>query len=195
MGQFAIFQIGQFDAPFTLENRTSDKYFDFMERSVTVRAFGIPSNKEQGLMVHGTNSDRNYYYSLALLDGDGQNFRNVDDKFDIMGRAWVAPLSFGAPAALREVTLGGSFWTGDRAGGLALANQSTQAGFTILNAGVGFTDPMNKEPIELHQQGRLNAYALELNAPIAHKFGARVELVRKDQPLVGGRRHRTSRLR
>jgi hypothetical protein len=179
----AIFQIGQYDAPFTLENRTSDKYFDFMERSVTVRAFGIPSNKEQGLMIHGTNAARNYYYSLAALNGDGQNFRNVDNQFDAMGRVWFAPLSFGAPDVLHDITLGGSFWTGDRAGGLALANQTTQAGFTILNTGLSFTDPMNKTPVELHQQGRLNAFALELNAPIAHKFGLRVEYVHKDQPL------------
>ena len=182
-GDYVIFQIGQFDAPFTLENRTSDKYFDFMERSVTVRAFGIPSNKEQGLMVHGTNPERNYYYSLGVFNGDGQNFRNVDNQFDVMGRAWVAPLAFGAPAVFHEVTLGGSFWTGDRAGGLALANQTTEAGFTILNTAVGFTDATVKTPIEVHQQGRLNAFALELNAPIAHKFGGRIEFVDKNQPL------------
>ena len=74
----AILQVGQFDAPFTLENRTSDKYFDFMERSITVRAFGIPDNKEMGAMLHGFNDDRNYYYSVAVLNGDGQNFKNVD---------------------------------------------------------------------------------------------------------------------
>jgi hypothetical protein len=182
-GDLAIFQIGQYDAPFTLENRTSDKYFDFMERSVTVRAFGIPSNKEQGLMVHGTNAERNYYYSLAVLNGDGQNFRNVDNQFDAMGRAWFAPLSFGAPAVLHDITLGGSFWTGDRSSGLALANQTTQGGFTILNTGLSFTDATNKTPIEVHQQGRLNAFALELNAPIAHKAGLRVEYVNKNQPL------------
>ena len=28
-------QIGQFDAPFTMENRTSDRYLDFIERSLT----------------------------------------------------------------------------------------------------------------------------------------------------------------
>ena len=61
----AILQVGQFDAPFTLENRTSDKYFDFMERSITVRAFGIPDNKEMGAMLHGFNDNRNYYYSVA----------------------------------------------------------------------------------------------------------------------------------
>ena len=47
------FQVGQFDAPFTLENRTSDKYFDFMERSLAVRAFAVPNNKEDGIMLWG----------------------------------------------------------------------------------------------------------------------------------------------
>src|SRR5207244_381508 len=46
-------QAGQFDLPFTLENRTSDKYFDFMERSVVVRSFGVPANKDQGAMLFG----------------------------------------------------------------------------------------------------------------------------------------------
>src|SRR5262249_32168485 len=58
-GSLAVLQVGQFDAPFTLENRTSSKYIDFMERSVTVRAFGISDNKEMGAMVHGFNADRN----------------------------------------------------------------------------------------------------------------------------------------
>src|SRR6185369_6219057 len=50
---FLKLQVGQFDAPFTLENRTSDKYFDFMERSLAVRAFGVPFNKEIGGMIFG----------------------------------------------------------------------------------------------------------------------------------------------
>jgi len=83
-GTLAMLQVGQFDAPFTLENRTSDKYFDFMERSITVRAFGVPTNKELGGMVHGYNDDRNAYYSLGVFNGDGQNFKNVDDKFDVI---------------------------------------------------------------------------------------------------------------
>src|SRR2546423_931538 len=83
-----------YDAPFTFENRTSDKYQDFMEKSVTIRSLAIPTNKEMGAMVHGTNPDRNFYYAVGTFNGDGQNFRNVDNSFDVMGRAWVAPLSF-----------------------------------------------------------------------------------------------------
>ncbi|HEX7664308.1 MAG TPA: porin, partial [Polyangiaceae bacterium] len=33
-------QVGQFDAPFMMENRTSDKYIPFMERSLAVRDIG-----------------------------------------------------------------------------------------------------------------------------------------------------------
>jgi hypothetical protein len=155
-----------------------------MERSVTVRAFGIPSNKEQGLMLHGTNPDRNFYYSAGVFNGDGQNYKNVDNNFDVMGRAWVAPLSFGGPAELRQITVGGSLWTGDRTNGLPLGSQSTQGGYGILSSGIsGMTSTMAAPTPELHQQGRLKAWAVELNAPIAHKAGLRIEVVGKNQPL------------
>src|SRR5450631_2429594 len=111
----AILQVGQFDAPFTLENRTSDKYFDFMERSITVRAFGIPDNKEMGAMLHGFNDDKNFYYSLGVFKGDGP---------------------------LHDVEIGGSFWTGDRSNTLAPNSQTTQAGFTFWNAGSFAFTPM-----------------------------------------------------
>ena len=175
-----ILQFGQFDAPFTLENRTSDKYFDFMERSVTVRAFGIPSNKEQGLMLHGTNPDRNYYYSAALLNGDGQNFKNVDNNFDVMARGWIAPASFLGAGPLHDITVGGSYWTGNRTFGEPLASQSTAGGYTILSTGL---PKIGADSAQINQQGRHQTWALEVNAPIDHKFGVRWELVHKDQPL------------
>ncbi|HVU00118.1 MAG TPA: porin [Polyangiaceae bacterium] len=178
----AMLQVGQFDAPFTLENRTSDKYFDFMERSITVRAFGIPSNKETGAMVNGLLPNKGLYYSLGLFDGDGQNFRNTDSKFDVMGRAWVAPFALAGEKSLEDVTVGGSVWLGNRGdNGLKLASQTTQGGFT-------FFDPAWKlasgSGVEVHQHGKLRAFALELNAPIEHKYGVRVEYVHKTQDLA-----------
>jgi hypothetical protein len=181
----AILQVGQFDAPFTLENRASDKYFDFMERSITVRAFGIPDNKAVGAMLHGFNDDRNYYYSVAVLNGDGQNFKNADREFDLMGRAWVAPFSFSGPGPLHDVEIGGSLWTGDRANTLAPTSQTTQAGFTFLNFGQ-FTTTYNgtaNTAMQLRQVGRMNAAAGEINAPIDHKYGVRGEFVWKHSPL------------
>jgi hypothetical protein len=181
-GDKAILQVGQFDAPFTLENRTSDKYFDFMERSITVRAFGIPSNKEQGLMLHGIHPDKLFYYSVALVNGDGQNFRNADRNYDVMGRAWVAPLALTDLDAVKAITVGGSGWYGKKNNTLPLAAQTTQGGFTFFKP--SWPSGMAKTPYELHQSGILNAWAAELDAPIAHKFGVRGELVHKKQELA-----------
>jgi hypothetical protein len=181
----AILQVGQFDGPFTLENRTSDKYFDFMERSITVRAFGIPDNKEMGAMLHGFSDNRNYYYSLAVVNGDGQNFKNADREFDWMGRAWVAPFSFTGDGPLHDVEIGGSLWTGDRVNTLAPTSQTTQAGFTFLNFGP-FTTTYNgtaNTTMQMRQVGRMNAAAGEINAPIDHKYGVRGEFVWRHSPL------------
>jgi phosphate-selective porin len=183
LGDRVIVQAGQFDAPFTLENRTSDKYIDFMERSLTVRSFGIPTNKEVGAMVHGMPLlNRGIYYSLGVFNGDGQNFKNVDKNFDFIGRAYVAPFAFTDVDAIKGISLGGSVWLGKRgATGLAAATQSTQGGFKFLDP--KWTLPDGKTPAELHQVGTANNFALEVNIPIAHRFGFRFEYVRKLQDL------------
>ena len=183
----AILQVGQFNAPFTLENRVSSKYTDFMERSITVRAFGIPDNREMGAMVHGFNDERFFYYSLGTFNGDGQNFKNADNHFDWMGRAWLAPLSLAGAGPLHDVEIGASFWTGERGNTLAPAAQTTQAGFTFFNTAAFTATPTGAtaaQSIQLRQNGRLNAFAIEANAPIAHRVGVRGEFVWKHSALA-----------
>jgi hypothetical protein len=193
----AMLQVGQFDAPFTFENRTADKYFDFMERPLAVRAFGIPSNKESGAMVHGLLPDQVAYYSFGIFNGDGQNFRNVDSNFDAMGRAWIAPFAFAKLKGLENITLGGSFWVGtrgpasgtDSTSALRLASQTTQGGFAFLDNAWTITTPSTNggaattTPAELHQRGKLQSFAVELNVPIQHRYGIRFEYVHKLQDL------------
>src|SRR5262249_55590243 len=81
-GDRAILQVGQFDAPFTLENRTPDRYLDFLDRGSAVRAFAIPANKDQGIMIHGTNPARNFYYSAAVLNGEGPSVTGASGQVD-----------------------------------------------------------------------------------------------------------------
>jgi Phosphate-selective porin O and P len=181
-GDRAILQVGQFDAPFTLENRTSDRYLDFIDRGVAVRAFAISENKDQGLMVHGTNPERNFYYSAGVFNGEGPEVTGVDGRFDVMLRAWVAPFSFRDPDALHNITLGGSFWTGDRSVGPVYAGQTTQGGFATLDPSVWWTMGQTS-PIVVREQGRLSAIAVELNAPFTHRFGLRYEWIGKRQPF------------
>ena len=73
----------------------------------------------------------------------------------------------------KAITLGGSGWTGKRKNALPLPTLSTAGGFSFWAPKWGTR--------ELHQDGRLNAYAPELNAPIAHKGGLRVEYVHRHQ--------------
>lgn len=188
-GDLAILQVGQFNAPFTLENRTSNKYFDFIERSITVRAFGAPSNKELGAMVHGVLPRRFAHYSLGVFDGDGQNLRNQDDAFDVIGRAWIAPFALVGPEWLAAVTVGGSRWMGKRKSPLtqALPGQSTQGGFTFFSpkwTGTPATMGAAAPAYQVNQAGDLSQWAVELNAPLGHRLGLRAEWVWKRQELA-----------
>lgn len=142
-------------------------------------------------MVHGMLPDKVAYYSVALLDGDGQNFKNVDSKFDVMGRAWVAPFALAGEKSLEDITVGGSIWLGDRGdNGLRVGSQTTQGGLAFLDPAWKLDPPAGSPAgtagpgVELHQHGSLKAFAAELSVPIEHKYGARVEYVRKQQHVA-----------
>jgi phosphate-selective porin len=106
-------QVGQFDAPFMMENRTSDKYIPFMERSLAVRDVGISTNKEIGGMFWGETPDKYWFYSAGLFNGDGQNRLNTDSNGDIMARTFVHPLA-SEKSELKDLQIGGSFRYGQR---------------------------------------------------------------------------------
>jgi hypothetical protein len=182
-GDRVMFELGQFDAPFTLENRTAERYLDFSDRGAAVRAFAIPENKDQGLMVHGINPGRNFYYSAAVLNGEGPGVSGVNNHFDYMARGWFAPFSFRDPDLLHEITLGGSFWTGDRSSGPAYPGQVTQGGFSVLEPSLWWWSGATR-PLALREEGRLTSVALELNVPIANRFGFRFEWIGKHQGLA-----------
>ena len=80
-GDQFILQVGQFDVPFTLENRTSDAYTPFIERSMAARLVGAPRNKDVGAMAHGLIGDF-LYYSGGIFDGEGPRFRPLDNQPD-----------------------------------------------------------------------------------------------------------------
>lgn len=106
-------QIGQFDAPFSIENRTSDKYIPFMERSLAVRALGIPTNKEVGTMAWGDSKGDFVHYAVGMFMGDGMNRTNVDNRFEVIGRAYLHPFA-GERGAIKNTQIGGSFRWGQR---------------------------------------------------------------------------------
>jgi hypothetical protein len=182
-GDRAILQLGQFNVPFSMANRTADRYLDFGDRGVSVQAFALPDHKDQGVMLHGMNAARNFYYSAAVLNGEGPQVTGVDGHVDLVARAWAAPFSFRDPEPLRDITVGGSVWTGDRSMGPLFTGQRTPGGTTILDPSVSWSNGATS-PIELRQHGRLLAVGVELNAPIANRYGFRFEWIAKRQSLA-----------
>jgi len=194
-------QVGQFDAPFTLENRTSDKYFDFMERSLAVRAFGVPANKDDGGMLWGYFPNKLLYYSFGVFNGDGQGYKNQDNKPALIGRAFVAPLAPWSRGRrwIEELWVGGSIWWQPNtnlgeASGVApsvtgstlndLSSMTTQGGFGFFSSNYNNGTDANKNPIRSHlaPNGDTLKWAVEANIPI-WKLGARFELVHQSIAL------------
>ena len=128
-------QVGQFDAPFMMENRTSDKFIPFMERSLAVRDVGVPTNKEIGAMFWGEDPQRYFFYSAGLFNGDGQTRLNVDSRGDVMARAFAHPLAF-EKTELKDLQLGASFRYGSRDSKFSYYDypgMSTQGGYSFWN--------------------------------------------------------------
>jgi phosphate-selective porin len=181
-GDRLMFQAGQFDVPFTLENRTSDAYTDFIERAMVARSLGAPRNKEIGVMVAGLLGDGRFYYSAGLFNGEGPEFRNLDNQSDTIGRLVATPFALGDGWWSRW-SIGGSFWYGNHILGPEAAVQATPGGMVFFEPHwtSGQTAPLT---FELHEQGTATALGGELNLPIGNRFGLRGEVVWKRQHLA-----------
>lgn len=181
-GDRLIIQAGQFDAPFTLENRTSDAYTDFIERAMTARTLGAPLNKEVGVMAHGLVAGGRLYYSGGLFNGEGPGFRNLDNQTDSIGRLVVTPLA-ATDGPLRALAVGGSAWYGNHVLGPEAPVQATPGGMVFFQPHwtAGQTTPL---AYELHAQGTATAFGGELNLPIGDRFGVRGEVVWRRQHLI-----------
>ena len=157
------FQVGQFNAPFTLENRTSDNYIPFMERSLAVRALGVPTLREIGLMAWGELGKRLLFYSVGVFNGDGENRPNPDNRMDVFGRAFLHP--FSGVKGLEQAQIGGSVHYGMRDKNYVTYDypgMSTQGAFT-------FWAPRyegEKGLTHIIPSGAQHGYAGELRLPV-----------------------------
>ncbi len=181
LGDRLIVQAGQFDAPFTLENRTSDATTDFIERAMVARTFGAPFNKEVGVMAHGLVGGGRLYYSGGLFDGEGPGFRNLDNQADVIGRVVATPFLAGG-RAWRRFSIGLSAWHGDHVLGAEAPVQATPGGVVFFTP--HWTAGAAGLPYALHAQGSDTAVGGELDLPLGDRFGARGELVWKRQHFL-----------
>ncbi|MDB4964991.1 MAG: hypothetical protein JWN44_680 [Myxococcales bacterium] len=198
---FLKLQVGQYDLPFTLENRTSDKLFDFMERSTAIRAFAVPAIKDLGAMVWGWLPREVAYYSVGVFNGDGPNFKNQDNNPALIGRAFVAPVAWMRAAErhgwMKRIEVGASFWwqQNTNLGGAAapstdhaqddLLSMTTQGGVSFFNSSfaAGVDGSGNAIRSHLAPWGTTTKWAVEASVPIG-KLGARFELIHQSLDLA-----------
>jgi phosphate-selective porin OprO and OprP len=101
-------QVGQFNLPFTMDNYTGTNTITFMERSIPTRTWGVPATKDMGAMLWGHLDKRALYWSWAVVQGEGENRPNADNRALTAMRVYTRPLVHGkGPLELLQV--GASF--------------------------------------------------------------------------------------
>jgi hypothetical protein len=106
--------LGQYNAPFSLENRTGNKTTPFMERNVAIRGFVRPVNKEIGLTAWGEIANKLVNYEIGVFAGDGQNRPQIDNNADFIGRVFVKPFVSSKGSFLQKAQIGLSAHHGER---------------------------------------------------------------------------------
>lgn len=108
---------GQYNIPVTMENVTSSRWMDFMERALVVRTIAAPYNKDLGFLLWGATKDgaAPFEFQVGIFGGDGMNRPNVDYRFDGMARVVVRPLA-GRKGAIERFHIGASGRYGSRDG-------------------------------------------------------------------------------
>jgi phosphate-selective porin len=177
-------QVGQFQAPFTMENRTSSNTTTFMETSMAVRALGMPLSREIGAMTWGALPKNLFYYSAGVFLGEGPNRPNADNRADAIMRYYVRPLARSA-GAIKEAQLGVSFKWGMR------EKDRVAYDYSAMTTGGGYafwkptyndsvTDPASSNTkgrlVHIIPSGAQTGIAAELRVPF-HRFDLRSEFV------------------
>ncbi len=117
-------QVGQFDEPFMLDNRTSDEITPFLERSMAARSLGVPRNKGMGVMLWGEPESRVARYELGAFLADGTD-GGFHSGYDVTWRTLLRPVFF--VPLVRDFSMGLSLRWGTRS---RTENDVAMEGFT-----------------------------------------------------------------
>jgi phosphate-selective porin len=172
------FYFGQYNAPFTMENVTSSRWMDLMERSLIIRTAAIPANKADGLMVWADTENHMLEVQAGVFGADGQNRPNIDGDFDGMGRLVFRPLATREDALNRlHVGVSGRFgWRDHQFVRYDAPGMSTPGGYGFWSSSYGMA-PNVRHIVPSSAQG---AFAAELYVPF-ERFDIRGEFVYVDE--------------
>lgn len=169
---------GQYNTPITMENVTSSRWLDFMERALVVRTLAAPYNKDFGVTLWGATKDgaAPLEVQAGIYGGDGMNRPNVDNRFDTMARVVVRPLASSQKGALQRLHVGTSGRYGSREPG----NVNFDAPTLSTPGGYAFWSPVyttaDKTEVHIIPAGDQAVIAGELYVPF-ERFDVKSEFV------------------
>lgn len=120
-------RVGQFKAPFSLEELTSTRFIDLPERSVMNRL--VPA-REIGIMLHGDLAEKVLGYGLMLSNGNGRNGPDENSDKDLTGRVWFRPAGTAESDYIKNLHFGVAATAGRRDGKAATAPYTFSDPFT-----------------------------------------------------------------
>jgi phosphate-selective porin len=167
--------LGQYNAPFTMENVTSSRWLDLMERALSIRTLATPYNKADGLTVWGETEHKEFEYQVGVFGGDGMNRQSIDNRVDGMARLIVRPLAK-REDALKRFHIGIGARHGYRDPKFVMYDApglSTPGGYTFWSP--NYTDASGAK-IHVIAAGRQTAASGEFYLPF-EKFDLRGEVV------------------
>lgn len=114
---YAKIMLGQFKEPFSLENLSSFRFVDFVERSII--ANGITPGRDIGAMLHASLFDGLLGYGIGIFNGNGRNKkRDENDDKDVAGRVYLRPFIKSGMPWMEGLQVAGSFTWGNQEGAL-----------------------------------------------------------------------------
>ncbi|MFO0760737.1 MAG: porin [Byssovorax sp.] len=105
---------GVFQAPFSLENRSSIGDLGLMERNVAIRGFAIPGGKALGVSAGGSLPHEILCWDVGVFGAESVIPGQFQRHFDGIGRAYMRPLGGRRTSGLRGLQIGVSARAGNR---------------------------------------------------------------------------------
>jgi len=187
-------QIGQFNTPFTAENRTANDRLTYLDRAVPSRTLGTPSERDIGAMVWGHLEHRVLAWSWAVMQGDGTNRFNADNRFMTAARVFSRPLAGGGgPVELLQIGASFKYGSHDTNYVSDYPSMATQAGYRFWTP--EYVDSVDGgRTVHVIPAGAQLGVAGELRIPF-DRFDLRSELVylkNNTREAVDGFQHGTA---
>lgn len=148
-------RIGQFKEPFSVEELTSARFIDFIQRSPMNR---LVPGRDIGFMFHGKTWEERLEYQLGVFNGNGSHRSDDsnDDK-DIAARLALKPFAPSEDKMLKGISVGGAITYG--------SEDQTFGNLSMLDSGTTFLT-MSSSSIRARQdRRRLNTEAVWLWGP------------------------------